>query len=133
MTIAFGPELLGQTEKTLGALLARTLDGTGLSEAHWVSLRVAESSEDGDLAQVIADRARFADAPQLVVELTDRGLIADGRLTAAGRELMGQVRGRSASLIGPIWDNLPADEVTAATVVLNTVLSRARTALGAAR
>jgi hypothetical protein len=132
MTIAFGPELLGQTEKTLSALLTRALDGTGLTERHWVSLRLAESTEDGKLAQVIADRARFADAPQLVVELSDRGLIADGRLTAAGRELMGLVRGRTASLIGPLWDNLPADEVASATRVLNTVLSRARTALSVA-
>jgi hypothetical protein len=133
MTIAFGPELLGQTEKTLGALLTRALDRTGLTERHWVTLRLAESTEDGDLALVIADRARFPDAPQLVGELTDRGLLAADRLTPAGRELLSQVRGRSASLIGPLWDDLPADEVASATRVLNTVLSRARSALGAAR
>lgn len=40
-TVPFGPVLVGQTEKTLQALLRRTLAGTGLSEPQWVTLRLA--------------------------------------------------------------------------------------------
>ena len=40
-TVPFGPVLVGQTEKTLRALLRRTLAGTGLSEPQWVTLRLA--------------------------------------------------------------------------------------------
>ena len=36
--VPFGPVLLGQTEKTLQALLRHTLTGTGLSEPEWVTL-----------------------------------------------------------------------------------------------
>ena len=39
--VPFGPVLLGQTEKTLQALLRHTLTGTGLSEPEWVTLRLA--------------------------------------------------------------------------------------------
>jgi hypothetical protein len=132
MTMMFGPELLGQTEKTLSALLSNVLEGTGLTERQWVTLRIAESTEDGDLVAVVEDRARFVDAADLVGQLTDRALLADGRLTPAGRELMHQVLGHAAARTGPIWADLPAEDVAAATRVLTTVLSRARAALGTA-
>src|SRR5262249_44509131 len=111
MTLTFGPELLGQTEKTLKALLTGVLEGTGLTERHWVTLRIAESTQDGDLVAVVRDRARFADAADLVAQLTDRGLLVDGRLTPDARDVMAAVLGRTASLTGPIWTDLPADDV----------------------
>ena len=40
MATPFGPQLIGETEKTLGAVLTDTLRGTGLSESQWVTLRV---------------------------------------------------------------------------------------------
>ena len=42
MTAPFGPQLIGETEKTLTALLRRFLADTGLSEPQWVTLRVAQ-------------------------------------------------------------------------------------------
>jgi hypothetical protein len=42
MSIPFGSQLIGQTEKALVALLRRSLEGTGLSEPQWVTLRVAD-------------------------------------------------------------------------------------------
>jgi hypothetical protein len=52
MTTPFGPQLIGETEKTLNAILRRLLQGTGLSEPQWVTLRLA-----GQLGNV--DRQAF--------------------------------------------------------------------------
>lgn len=133
MSTAFGPQLIGETEKALNALLRRFLRDTGLSEPQWVTLRVADlldGSVDADgLAAAVADRAHFTNAADLVGELTNRDLIDDGRLTSAGRELTAAVQATITSETGPIWDSLPAADVAAATRVLNEVVSRARVAL----
>ena len=42
MSMPFGPQLLGETEKTLNALLRRFLDPFELTEPQWVTLRLAE-------------------------------------------------------------------------------------------
>ena len=42
MSTPFGPRLIGETEKTLNALLCRLLAGTGLTEPQWVTLRLAD-------------------------------------------------------------------------------------------
>jgi hypothetical protein len=133
MSTPFGPQLIGETEKTLNALLRRFLRETGLSESQWVTLRVADlldGSVDADgLAAAVADRAHLTDAADLVGELTNRGLIHDGRLTSAGRELTATVQATITSETAPIWDSLPAADVAAATRVLNEVVTRARVAL----
>ncbi|HEX6659133.1 MAG TPA: hypothetical protein VF065_13685 [Ilumatobacter sp.] len=133
MPTPFGPQLIGEAEKTLNALLRRRLDGTGLTEPQWVTLRLADlldGSVDAEgLAAAVADRARFIDAADLVTELTDRGLLEDGRLTFAGRELTEAVRGNITTETAPIWDDLPAEDVAAAARVLNEVVTRARAAL----
>ena len=41
MSTPFGPQLIGETEKTLNALRNRHLDGTGLAEPQWVTLRLS--------------------------------------------------------------------------------------------
>jgi len=133
MPTPFGPQLIGEAEKTLNALLRRFLSGTGLSEPEWVTLRFADlhdGSVDGDgLAAAVADRAHFPDAARLVAGLTGRGLLGDGRLTSAGRELIATVQATIATETAPIWDGLPSDDVAAASRVLNEVVARARTAL----
>ena len=134
MSTPFGPQLIGETEKTLNALLRRFLQGTGLTEPQWVTLRLAsvlDGSVDADgLATAVADRAHFPDAADLVGELTDRGLLADGRLTSAGRELTTAVQTTITTDTAPIWDDLPTDDVAAATRVLNEIIARARVMLG---
>ncbi len=129
MTATFGPQLLGQTEKTLKALLDQALDGTGLDERLWVSLRLAAQPDELALRDRIADLARFADADQLVRGLEQRGLIADDAPTAAGHEMLERVLAKSAALSGPIWDDI--DDADAAAHALNVVLTRARAALAA--
>jgi len=133
----FGPQLVGETEKTLNALLRKALHGTGLTESQWVTLRVAAltgagSADTAGLATVVADRAHFVDAAELVSQLTERGLIVDGRVTAAGRELLESVLARSAALTGPIWEDFADDDLEATTRVLNELLGRARAVLAGA-
>jgi hypothetical protein len=134
MSTPFGPQLIGETEKTLNSLLDRFLQRTGLTEPQWVTLRLAgmlDGSVDADgLATAVADRAHFSDAVDLVGELTDRGLLADGRLTSTGRELTTAVQTSITTDTAAIWDNLRSDDVAAATRVLNEVISRARVLLG---
>ena len=129
-TIPFGPVLVGQTEKTLQALLRHTLTGTGLSEPEWVTLRLA-TMVDGQvdrlgLISVVADRAKFADAAALVEALTEQGLVVDGQPTANGHELVATVLAASEATSGTVWRDLPIADVEAATRVLNEVLRRAR-------
>jgi hypothetical protein len=128
--VPFGPVLIGQTEKTLQALLRRTLTGTGLSEPEWVTLRLA-TMVDGQvdhlgLISVVADRAKFADTPAIVEMLTERGLVVDGHPTTNGRQLVSAVLEASAASSGTVWSDLPTADVEAATRVLNEVLRRAR-------
>src|SRR4051794_25445647 len=129
-TVPFGPVLLGQTEKTLQALLRRTLVGTGLDEPQWVTLRIAimldGHADRAALISAVADRAKFADTASIVDDLTERGLVANGQPTDAGRELVASVLAASDRTNGSLWHDLPADDVEAATRVLNEVLRRAR-------
>ena len=80
----FGPQLIGQTEKTLQTLLVGVLDGTGLDERLWVTLWPADQPDSRPLRGRVADLARFADADALVTELEQQGLVADGTPTFEG-------------------------------------------------
>ncbi len=134
MTTPFGPQLIGETEKTLNALLGRFLAGTELTEPQWVTLRLADllggAGGAAGLTAAVADRGHFPDASALVTGLTDRGLLDNGRLTPAGRRLTAAVQATITTETAAIWDDLPADDVTAATRVLNEVVTRARAVLG---
>ncbi len=130
---SFGPQLIGETEKTLNALLLHHLAGTGLGEPQWVTLRLAsmlDGTVDHDgLARSVADRAHFADAAELVDELTAMGLLDDGRLTPAGTELLRKLQHALADDTRAIFGNFAADDVAATERVLNELLGRARTVL----
>ena len=136
MSTPFGPQLIGETEKTLNALLLRNLDGTGLTEPEWVTLRLSDlldgTVDANGLGAAVGDRAQFRDADRLVGDLTDRGLLSDGRPTVVGRELLTAVQAAVATDAGAIFADLEPDDVAAATRVLNEVLGRARVVLGQA-
>lgn len=129
MTASFGPQLLGETEKALNVLLRRSLAGSGLDEEQWVTLRVASQHDGpvGTLAAQVADRAQFQDTDRLVVQLEEKGLIADERPTPKGNQLLRDVLGGNAN----IWQDVPDAE--AAARALSTVLDRARAAIAANR
>jgi DNA-binding MarR family transcriptional regulator len=137
MTTPFGPQLIGETEKTLNALLLRHLDALGadggLTEPQWVTLRVANML-DGTvdrvgLAAAVTERAHFADALQHIDDLSVRGLLDDGRLTADGRDTLTRVQTSLADDTSALFDDLVSDDVAATTRVLNDVLDRAHVLL----
>jgi hypothetical protein len=72
----------------LAGLLAGTVDGSGLTDA-------------------ARDRAQFSDADSIVAELTSRGLLDDGRLTGAGRELVEQIQATVTEATRPVWQGCP--------------------------
>lgn len=133
MTTPFGPQLIGETEKTLGALLRRVLAGR-LSEPQWVTLRLAASLEterlDAEgLADAIAERAHFPDARTLVQGLESSGYLGGGRPTDAGRALLSELQGEIAALTRPIWEGLPPADVEAAGRLLREIVARGQEAL----
>jgi crotonobetainyl-CoA:carnitine CoA-transferase CaiB-like acyl-CoA transferase len=125
----FGPQLIGETEKTLQALLRRALGGTGLDERQWVALRLATQPDVTALRDRVSDRAHFDDADDVVSSLEQRNLVADDVPTADGRAMLERVLTRSAALSGPIWDDV--EDADAAARALTRVLTRARSALEA--
>lgn len=125
----FGPQLIGETEKTLQAILRRALADTGLDERLWVTLRVASRPGTTNLRALVADLAHFDDADELVTTLEQRGLVAGDSPTADGHAMLKTVLAKSAALAGPIWDDI--DDADAAARALTVVLTRARAALAA--
>src|SRR5690348_9151771 len=119
----FGPQLVGETEKTLNALLQQALADTGLDERLWVALRVASQPGDAPLRARVADRAHFSDVDELVTTLERRGLVADGTPTRDGHVMLETVLARSAQLTGPVWDDI--EDADAAARALTLVLARA--------
>jgi 3-hydroxyisobutyrate dehydrogenase-like beta-hydroxyacid dehydrogenase len=125
--IPFGPQLIGQTEKALNALLQTVLSGRDLTEREWVSLRLAtQLDEGGDLDTFVAGRLHDPDVGLLLTSLRDRGLIAGSGLTAEGTTLVAEIGHEIAELTGAIWKGLDEQETDAATRVLNRVLGEAR-------
>jgi hypothetical protein len=133
VSIPFGPRLIGETEKTLNALLRNFLAGSDLTEPQWVTLQLAvelDGSVDAPgLADAVAERAHFDNSVDLVDTLGGRSLLDDGRPTRAGLDLVAGIRERIALEAGPIWQALPPDDVAIAERVLNEVVARAREVL----
>jgi DNA-binding MarR family transcriptional regulator len=140
----FGTQLIGQTEKTLNAILGRLLAGSGLSEPQWVALTIAVMS-DGPLepAQFVsrvagALKLNDAEAAAHVDQLAVAGLVelprVDGSavtVTEGGRELHSRIRTRVAAITERLWGDLPSDDLATAARVLGTVLERASAELAA--
>lgn len=136
-TSSFGPQLIGQTEKTLNAILDRELAGTGLDEPRWVTLTLAVTSEEPigrnqfvqqvsaalRLSEAEAD-ARIAElaAANLVVAAGDRSPV---RITDAGRALHQGLRKSVLEITGRLWGDLPPEDLVVTGRVLSTILDRA--------
>ena len=144
-TPTFSTQLLGQTEKTLNAILDRLLEGTGVDEPQWVTLTIAVTSggsvERDALASRVAGSLKLSDAQARarVDELAAAQLLesvdVDGssvRVTDAGKQLHGRIRGAVVEITGRMWGDLPAEDLAAAGRVLATVLERANAELARA-
>jgi DNA-binding MarR family transcriptional regulator len=138
----FGTQLIGQTEKTLNAILGRLLAGTGLTEPQWVTLTVAVMSGGSvppdELASRVAGALKVSDgeAQTRIDELAVAQLLqrppADGSpvtVTDAGRDLHAGIRASVAEITQRLWGDLPADDLATAARVLGIVLGRANAEL----
>lgn len=126
--IPLGPQLIGQTEKALKAVLRRFLAGDDLTEEQWVTLRLTEQfSGDGDLAAFISDKSHFENPARTLAALERRAFVTGNTLTDAGREVLTRIGAEIAEHTGAIWSDLPDADAAART--LNTVLERYNTVL----
>src|SRR5690348_5292573 len=98
MTTRFTPQILGQTEKALNAILDRHLAGTGVSEPQWVALTLAVISGGAlprdELVERVADALKVSEdvARGHIAALQARQLFEAGeaptiRVADAGRRL----------------------------------------------
>ncbi|MBD5785335.1 MarR family transcriptional regulator [Cellulosimicrobium terreum] len=130
--IPFGPPLVGQTEKALGALLRTVLAPHHLTETQWVTLRLTEQNAGRTgLPQLVRDRAQVPDAGEVLAELTRRGLVDGSGLTPQGCATVAAVGAQVTELTAPIWAALSAEDSATAGRVLNTVLQQTRALLEA--
>lgn len=136
----FTPRLIGETEKTLNAILDRHLAGSGLTEQHWIALNFAivsgGSIERSDLVGQLVNRAKFSeeDAQARLSELVARRLLEDSAplavtVTDAGARLHAKIRAANDELTARLWGDLSAAELATAARVLEAVLERANAEL----
>jgi DNA-binding MarR family transcriptional regulator len=142
-TPAFSPRLIGETEKTLNAILDRHLAGSGLTEQHWITLTfviVSGGSIDrNELVRQVVSGAKFSeqDVRARVSELGASQLLDDSAspevtVTDAGAQLHAQIRAANNELTARLWGDLSAEELATAARVLGTVLVRANAELARA-
>jgi DNA-binding MarR family transcriptional regulator len=138
-TPTFSPQLIGQTEKALNAILYRQLEGTGVAEPQWVTLVLAVTNGGslarGRLAELASDGLKVgSDVAEAHIDaLAALGLVETfgetASVTDAGHQLFGRVRGATAEITERMWGDLPADELAVAGRVLSEILGRANAEL----
>jgi len=134
---AFTPQVLGETEKALNAILARELDAVGLIEHQWIALSLAVTA-GGDIPreQLVgrlagALKVGAAQAQGGVDNLVALGLLDAGggaepvTVTEAGRELHTGIRGAVAAITDRLWGDLPTADLDTTGRTLATFLARA--------
>ena len=139
---SLNPQIIGQAENALRALLERTLTGTGLAYAHWIAFNVIVASEapvdEDELAGRVEGLLKADDA-------TVRGVIADLRAggvvepapadrshvrpTDAGRLLHRDLRAAIGEIVKQLFREIPADDLRTAGRVLSLIKARADKAL----
>lgn len=140
----FSPQVIGQTEKALNAILDRLLVGTGLSEPQWVALTLTAMSDGTvDLDELIgrvagALKVTEPDAGARIAELADADLVqvpeggrAPVRVTEAGTRLHTRIRTAATQVTQRLWGDLPAEDLATAGRVLSAVAARADAELAA--
>ncbi|HXD66786.1 MAG TPA: hypothetical protein VNV17_19335 [Solirubrobacteraceae bacterium] len=133
----FTPQVLGETEKALNAILYRQLDGVGLTEHQWIALRLTVTAGGalpreqlvGRLAGALKVGAAVADArvEELVVSglLQASGAERDVAVTPAGTGVHARVRGAVSEITRRLWGDLPAEDLDATGRTLAVILQRA--------
>jgi hypothetical protein len=133
--LPFGAQLIGRTEKTLGALLDRILTDSGLSEAEYVAMRICSELIGSQRAEVEAQLAavfrRGDDHASALLdrlasaEVIDCDALRPLQLTATGLALRDRIARETDMITERLWGDLPAGDLAVAARVLSTVLRRA--------
>jgi DNA-binding MarR family transcriptional regulator len=133
-------QLIGQTEKTMNAILDRELAGA-VSEAEWVALVLISSGGSAGQDQFAGRLAHALKVDQPTAErhigqLAAKGLVRTApetcsavALTEAGQQFVSRVQQRIRVITHRLWGDLPADDLAAASKVLTVVLERAEAEL----
>jgi DNA-binding MarR family transcriptional regulator len=137
-TPSFSPQVIGQTEKALNAILEKLLAGTGLTEPQWVTLTLTVMSGGAvDRDQLIGRVAGVlkvseTQAQARIAELANARLVqapkderAPVSLTDAGCELHARISAAATEVTQRLWGDLPADDLATAGRVLSAVAARA--------
>jgi hypothetical protein len=137
----FTPQVLGETEKALKAILYRQLEVVGLSEHDWITLQLTIAA-GGEVAreQLIARltgalKVSATDAEARVEGLAAAGLLRssdDGRIgvTEAGAHVHARIRGEVGEITRRLWGDLPAQDLSITGRTLATILERANAHYG---
>jgi DNA-binding MarR family transcriptional regulator len=147
----FGAQLIGQTEKTMNAILDRVL-ADRISEPEWVALVLIAGSGGSAGHDQFTARVAFAlketqeTAAARVGQLAAKGLVqitpepgtsvapepgASVALTETGQRLMSSIRQHVDAITQRLWGDLPAADLDVAGRVLRTVLERAEAEVAA--
>ena len=128
------PQVIGQAESALGALLGPILTEVGCTFEQWVVLAVTAAGDTPvDRAQLVARvvgarKFAAADVDAAIAELTADGVLTGESgtvgLTAAGQDLHRRVRARINEVTSGLFD-FPADDLATAGRVLAIITDRA--------
>ena len=132
------PQIIGQAEKTMNAILFRLLAGPGLTEAQWITLTLTAagggSTGRGQLVAQVAHGLKVSEAQarEHLASLVAAQLVADPgddaapvRFTARGTQVFGQIRGATAEVVKRLWGDLSAEDLATAGRVLTIITERA--------
>ena len=136
------PQIIGQAEKTMNAILFRLLAGPGLTEAQWITLTLTAAgggpTSRGQLVAQVAHGLKVSEtqAREHLAGLVAAQLVQDSgddagpvRLTAEGTRVFGQIRGATAEIVQRLWGDLPAEDLATAGRVLSIITERANAEL----
>ena len=135
------PRVIGQAEKTLNAILARLLEGTGLTEPEWVILTLAATSGEpaarDQFTRMVAGALKIseADAQARIADMVAAqwlhitGAGSAVTVTGAAQQLHSQIREAIAGITQRLWGDLPADDLATAGRVLTIITERANAEL----
>ena len=135
----FTPQVLGETEKALNAILIRELTVNGLTEHEWIAMQLTTAAGGTLSHEQLVGRLAGAlkrgvtHAEERVDELVRAGLLtyvdADGeglvRVTDTGREVHGGIRATVAEITRRLWGDLSQVDLDVTGRTLATILQRA--------
>jgi hypothetical protein len=144
-TPTLNPQVIGQAERALGALMDRVLATTGGTFHQWVALTLTTAAggtiDRDQLLSRMTGALKTDDATALaaIAELTATKLLADqpGQgarvgLTDTGQARHRQLRSAIDQLTARLYGDLPAEDLATAGRVLGVITGRANTELAGA-